>query len=102
VLRRLRGSNLNFRTTLLRKLKEAGIEPWPKLFQNLRANALTDLCEQYQIHQVCRWLGSTIDVAMRHYIIIKKRDYEGPAKPKSMDPPNVNHPNTEQDSHEGN
>ncbi|PHQ35606.1 tyrosine-type recombinase/integrase [Rhodopirellula bahusiensis] len=78
VFRQLRGPKLNLRTPLLRKIESLKMEPWPKLFQNLRANALTDLAEEHPIHKVCRWLGNTVDVAMRHYVIIKKREYDGP------------------------
>lgn len=77
VIKKYRGDDINLRTALQRKIKAAGLEPWPKLFQNLRANALTDLCETQPMHRVCRWLGNTIDVAMRHYVIIKKKEYEG-------------------------
>ena len=83
VLQRLRGAGKNLRTQLLRYIKKAGLKPWPKPFQNLRANALTDLAEQHPIHVVCRWLGNSPDVAMRHYLLIKKKDYAGPS-PESV------------------
>lgn len=83
VIQRYRGSEINLRTTLLREIKAAGLTPWPKLFQNFRANALTDLAETHPIHLVCRWLGNTIDVAMRHYLIIKRQEYLGPASHES-------------------
>ena len=69
---------MNLRTPLLRVIAAAGLQPWPKLFQNLRANALTDLAEVYPIHTVCKWLGNTVVVAMNHYVIIKRHEYSGP------------------------
>ena len=63
---------------LLREIKAASLKPWPRLFQNLRANALTDLAETNPIHLVCRWLGNTVDVGMRHCVIIKRREYAVP------------------------
>ncbi len=75
---RLGGKGKNLRTQFIRYMEAAGVDPWPKPFQNCRANALTDLAEKHPIHIVCKWLGNTLDVAMRHYVIIKKRDYSGP------------------------
>ena len=37
VITRYRDSNSNLRTQLHRIIRKAGLEPWPKLFQNLRA-----------------------------------------------------------------
>jgi len=78
VIKTYRGAAKNLRTTLDRKIEAAGLIRWPKLFQNLRANALTDLAESHPIHTVCRWLGNTVEVAMRHYLVIKQREYAGP------------------------
>jgi integrase len=78
VIMKHRGSAVNLRTALMRQIAAAGLVCWPKLFQNLRANALTDLAELHPIHTVCRWLGNTVEVAMRHYLIIKQREYLGP------------------------
>jgi integrase len=86
VFQQRRGAAMNLRTALLREIKAAGLTPWPKLFQNLRANALTDLAETNPIHLVCRWLGNTIDVAMRHYLIIKRREYRGPSSGQPQNP----------------
>ncbi len=77
VILKHRGSAVNLRAGLKRQIAAADLVCWPKLFQNLRANALTDLAELHPIHTVCRWLGNTIEVAMRHYLIIKQREYRG-------------------------
>jgi len=78
VIKKHRGSALNLRTALDRKMSAAGLVRWPKLFQNLRANSLTDLAESHPIHTVCQWLGNTVEVAMRHYLVIKQRENAGP------------------------
>ncbi len=80
-----RDSEVNLRTELLRLIKKAGLEPWPKPFQNLRANALTDLCDLVNLPQACKWIGNSPDVAMRHYLIIKKKDWESPGSKASSD-----------------
>ena len=68
VVSRGREANANLRTQLLRILKRAGIEPWPKLFQNLRVSARQDLLGQrYSREAVNAWLGHSDRVADGHY-----------------------------------
>ncbi|MCM2373923.1 tyrosine-type recombinase/integrase [Aporhodopirellula aestuarii] len=72
VLQRLAShTNLNLRTRLLRDLKQAKIEAWPRIFQNLRASALTDAADDYPLHIVCKWFGNSMPVAMKHYVILR-------------------------------
>jgi integrase len=47
--------NINLRTSLMKIIKRAGFEPWPKLWHNLRASAETDLAEEFPMHVVCKW-----------------------------------------------
>ncbi len=68
VINRGRDSNLNLRTQLTRIIERAGLEPWPKLFQNLRSTRETELAEEYPIHVVCDWLGNTKAIAAKHYL----------------------------------
>lgn len=46
----------------------AGLEPWPKTFQNLRSTRETELAEQYPIHVVCKWIGNSAAIAATHYL----------------------------------
>jgi integrase len=68
VIRRYRNSNANLRTQLRRIIERAGLRPWPKLFQNLRATRETELAEQFPIHVVCEWIGNSEAVARKHYL----------------------------------
>ena len=68
VITRYRDPNANLRSQLLRIIKRAGLKPWPKLFQNLRATRETELAERFPIQVVCDWIGNTPKVAMRHYL----------------------------------
>ncbi len=63
--------NTNLRTEFKRAITRAKIEPWPRLFQNLRASALTDLAERHPLPLVCKWLGNSTRVAERHYFMLK-------------------------------
>jgi integrase len=46
VIRRYRKRNANLRTQLERIIERAGLEAWPKLFQNLRSTRETELAEE--------------------------------------------------------
>lgn len=58
----------NLRTHFSRIVERAGLVPWAKLFQNLRASRETELAERYPLHVVCKWIGNSQPVAMRHYL----------------------------------
>ena len=68
VITRYRGGNMNLRTQLFRIIAKAGVEPWPKLFQNLRSTRETELVEEFPAHVACRWIGNTQPIAAKHYL----------------------------------
>ncbi len=68
--------NANMRTTFLKIVRRAGLQPWPRLFHNLRASCETDLMKNHPIHCVCAWLGNTPAVALRHYLQVVESDFE--------------------------
>jgi integrase len=63
-----RDTNANLRTQLHRIIRKAGLEPWPKTFQNLRSTRETELAETYPLHVVCGWIGNSQPVAAKHYL----------------------------------
>jgi len=67
VIVRHRVGALNLRTTFEKIIARAGLKPWPRLFQNLRASRETELMRQYDLATVCRWIGNSPAVAARHY-----------------------------------
>lgn len=68
VITRYRSTNVNLRTHLFKIIKRAGLKPWPKLFQNLRASRETELVEDFPLHVVTAWLGNSEAVARKHYL----------------------------------
>ncbi|WP_391580980.1 tyrosine-type recombinase/integrase [Bythopirellula polymerisocia] len=80
VIRRYRENNVNLRTQLLRILKKAGLNPWPKLFQNLRATRATELAAEYPAHVAAAWLGHSTLVAQKHYWQVTDADFEKAAE----------------------
>jgi hypothetical protein len=68
VVARHRHESCNLRTQLGRIVTRAGVTPWPKLWQNLRATRQTELEAEFPLHVVCRWLGNSPGVARKHYL----------------------------------
>ncbi len=66
----------NLRTTFTKIITRAGHEPWPRLFQNLRASCATDWVEKYPNHVVAKWLGHSPMIAATHYLQARERHFE--------------------------
>jgi len=62
--------------TQQRIIQRAGLQPWPKLFQNLRSTRETELAEQFPIHVVCKWIGNSQPVAVEHYLQLTDEHFE--------------------------
>ena len=68
--------NCNMRTQFGRILRRAGLEPWPRLFHNLRASRETELAREYPVHVVTAWLGNTPKIALKHYLMTTESDFQ--------------------------
>ena len=60
----------NLGTTFRKIIRRAGVEPWPKPFQNCRSSRQTELEQHYPTYVVCSWLGNTPTVAHKHYLTV--------------------------------
>jgi integrase len=67
VLPTIRDDRKNLRTRLERIIFRAGLLPWPRLWQNMRASRSTELADQYPGHVAAAWLGHSEKVANAHY-----------------------------------
>jgi len=76
VIQRYRNKAVNLRTHFQRIIRKAGLEPWPKLWQNLRATRQTELVERWPQHVVCAWLGNSQKVAQEHYLQVLDEHFE--------------------------
>ena len=86
-----------FRRRLERLLTTAKIEPWPKLFQNMRDSRLMDLAELYPLKDVCSWLGNSPEIAAKFYLQAKDSAFQaaiGGGTPSGT-PSGNNEPQTE-------
>ena len=69
-------SSKNLGTTFKKIIARAGVDVWPKPFQNLRSSRQTELEQVYPTYVVCRWLGNTPKVAHRHYLTLTEEHYK--------------------------
>lgn len=76
VISRYRDGDKNLRTQLKRIVIKAGLNPWPKLFQNLRSSRETELVETFPLHVVCGWIGNSAPVAQKHYLQLTSEHFE--------------------------
>ncbi|QDU56151.1 tyrosine-type recombinase/integrase [Aeoliella mucimassa] len=67
VVAKQRDPKSNFRTTMTKIVKRAGLVPWPKLFHALRASRATELADKYPGHVAAAWLGHSQQIANKHY-----------------------------------
>jgi integrase len=65
----------NLGPVLKKIVAKAGLDVWPKPFQNLRSTRETELAREHPIHVVCSWIGNTNKVAMEHYLQVTDEDY---------------------------
>ena len=95
VVTRIRDSESNLRTLFQKIIKRAGLTPWPKLFQNLRASRQTELENEFPTHVVCKWMGNSPKVAQKHYLQVLDEHFEkavqNPVQQAAADPGNASH-----------
>ena len=79
---RYRDNSTNLRTQMYKIISRAGLEPWPKTFQNLRSTRETELFKMTNgnVKAVCSWIGNSPAVAMQHYAQVTEADLQEAAK----------------------
>lgn len=74
-IERHRQAGANLRTQVHRFIFRAGLKPWERTFQNLRASRETELSAIYPLRTVVAWLGNSQPVAMKHYLQVRDEDF---------------------------
>jgi integrase len=75
VIQGRRDAGINYRTALLRLMARAGVQPWPKVWQQMRASRATELANEFPAHVATAWCGHTYEVALSHYWQVSDDDY---------------------------
>jgi len=99
VLPRLRTRG-NLRIQFTRIIFYAGLCPWERAFNNLRASRATELQQQFPIHVVSAWLGHTPEVEESHYLMVRAEDYRRGAQ-QPMPSPSLEEPNPQSSPEKG-
>jgi hypothetical protein len=76
VVNRYRDGKQNLRTQFLRIIRKAGVQPWGRLFHNLRGSLETELAQNHPVHVVAQWLGNTPKIAAAHYLQVRDCDFD--------------------------
>lgn len=76
VLKRTCCHDTNLRTSFERIVYRAGLIPWAKPFQNMRASRETELARIHPLHVVTAWIGNSARVAAKHYLQVTDSDFE--------------------------
>mgnify|MGYP001494668231 CR=1 FL=1 len=76
VIDRYRDSGQNLRTHFRRIIARAGLQDWPKPWQNLRVSRATELAAQFPVHVSSSWMGHGVQVAAEHYLTVRDEDFE--------------------------
>tara|TARA_R110002111_G_scaffold262504_1_gene338985 strand:+ start:175482 stop:176630 length:1149 start_codon:yes stop_codon:yes gene_type:complete len=77
VIAKHRFGSCNLRTTMQKIVKRAGLNIWPRLFQNLRSTRETELLQEgFQLQTVVAWLGNSPTVALKSYLQVREDDYK--------------------------
>jgi integrase len=71
--------NKNLGTTFKKIVRRAGVEVWPKPFQNLRVSLQTELEQDFPTFVVCDWLGNTPAIAHKHYLTVTDFHFQAAA-----------------------
>src|SRR5262249_37612095 len=74
VVKRTRCHDTNLRTAFERIVYRAGLIPWAKPFQNMRASRETELAQSFPLHVVTSWIGNTARVAAKQYLQVTDED----------------------------
>ena len=64
------------RKPMLAAMVGAGVQAWPRMFQNLRSSRQMELERTFPGHVVCAWMSNTRRVAERHYLQVTEDDFE--------------------------
>ena len=78
--------SVNLGTQFKKIIKRAGIDPWPRVWHNLRSSAQTELTESFPSHVVTAWLGNSERIAEKHYLQILESHFDKAANADCMRP----------------
>ena len=76
VINRWRDTATNMRTHFQRIIFYAGLEPWQRLFQNLRESRANEIWSEYPDHVAAAWMGHSKRIATQHYLQVTDEQFQ--------------------------
>lgn len=76
VVPRVASKSTNMRSMLEAAILRAGVTPWPRLFQNLRASCEMDWADKAGHHAAAAWIGHSLEVSAKHYVRVRDDHFE--------------------------
>lgn len=73
------GPGSHYRAQASRAVRRAGLEPWPRIFHNLRSSCAVDWSERFPAHVVAGWMGHSLRVCERHYLHVRDANFRAAA-----------------------
>ena len=73
---RVTSATTNMRKMLLTAVLRAGLTPWPRLFQNLRASCEMDWADWAGHHAAAAWIGHSLAISAKHYVRVRGDHFE--------------------------
>lgn len=75
-------------TNMLRAaLKRAGVDRWKRLWHSLRATRQSELAELFPAHVVSRWIGNSVAIGEKHYMMVTPEHFERATQITTQTPP---------------
>lgn len=93
--------NCNLRTTFEKLVRRSGLEPWPRLFHNLRSSRETELLESFPVHVVALWMGHDAKVSLKHYAQTTEEHFDRAAGGAKSGAPEAQNPAQQVDADSG-
>lgn len=72
----LRTAHGYYYRNIINAAREAGVETWPKLIQNLRMSRATEINRDFGWIPESQWLGHTQLVAKKHYLRVTEEEFD--------------------------
>lgn len=56
-------------------IRRAELTVWPRLWHSMRATRESELAAAFPAHVAAKWIGNSVVVAMKHYLMVAEKDF---------------------------
>ena len=69
-----------FASKVTYRMKQMGMDRWPRIFHSMRSTRQTELVERFPSHVVAGWLGNSVETANKHYLQTTEAHFDAATK----------------------